>query len=491
MLMPKVRTRFAPSPTGNLHIGSLRTALFAYLAARSQGGDFILRIEDTDDKRKVEGSEEKLIEILKWVGLEFDEGPGVGGKYGPYRQSERREIYDKYKDELLEKGEAYHCFCTPERLEEMRNKQQENKMPPRYDRACRNLSKEEVEKRIKAGERYVIRQKMPLEGTVVVKDELRGDISFKAEELEDHVLIKSDGMPTYQFANVVDDTLMEISIVIRGDEWIPTFPKNILLYKSFGWTPPKFLHLPVTLNKGGGKLSKRHGDVSVEDFRAKGYLVDTLINFCVLLGWRPKSDQEIFSLDELVKLFKTEDMGTSPAVFDLEKLDYLNGFYIRKMDLDELTKKCLPFITENFSLTKDKKKQTFDFAKKIIKLEQERLKRLMDIKEMSEFFFLDELEYDKELLIWKKLTAKDVVENLQTVHKLLERIPEEEWLSDSIGECLVSYINAKELKTGDYLWPMRVALTGQKASPGPFDVAEILGKEETLNRINKGVSKLI
>jgi glutamyl-tRNA synthetase len=488
--MSKIRTRFAPSPTGNLHIGSLRTALFAYLAAKSQCGVFILRIEDTDEKRKVAGSEEKLIEILKWAGLEFDEGPGTGGEYGPYRQSERRKIYDKCKNELLQKGEAYHCFCTPERLEGMRTKQQENKLPPRYDRACRNLSKEEIERRIKAGERYVIRQKMPLEGSVTVKDELRGDITFKAEELEDHVLIKSDGMPTYHFASVVDDTLMEISMVIRGDEWIPTFPKNILLYQSFGWTPPKFLHLPVTLNKGGGKLSKRQGDVSVEDFRAKGYLVETLINFCVLLGWRPKSDQEIFSLHELVKLFRTEDMGTSPAVFDLEKLDYLNGLYIRKMDVDALTEKCFPFIKENFTKTKDANRQTFAYAKKIVKLEQERLKRLMDIQELSEFFFHDELEYDKNLLIWKKLTAVDVADNLGKVAELLEKIPEEDWTNDSIEECLMSYIKLQELKVGDYLWPMRVALTGQKASPGPFDVAEILGKEETLNRINQARHKI-
>ncbi len=475
--MSKIKTRFAPSPTGNLHIGGLRTALFAYLTARSQGGEFILRIEDTDQKRKVEGSEEKLIDVLKWAGLKWDEGPDVGGKFGPYRQSERREIYDKYKDVLLEKGEAYHCFCTSERLEEMRTKQQENKLPPRYDRVCRNLSKEEVERRIKAGESYVIRQKMPLEGAVTVKDELRGDITFKAEEMEDQVLIKSDGMPTYQFANVVDDTLMEITMVLRGDEWLPSFPKNILLYQSFGWEPPKFLHLPVTLNKEGGKLSKRHGDVSVEDFRDKGYLVETLINFCVLLGWRPKSDQEIFSLTDLLEQFKTEDMGTSPAVFDLEKLDYLNGYYIRKMDADELTKKCLPFIQENFSKTKDANRQTFDFAKKIIKLEQERLKRLIDIKDLSEFFFLDKLVYDKDLLIWKKLTAEEVAHNLKTVAELLEKIPEEDWTNDSIEECLMSYIKPQELKVGDYLWPMRVALTGQKASPGPFDVAEILGKK--------------
>ena len=344
--MNTVRTRFAPSPTGYLHIGSLRTALFAYLAAKTQNGKFILRIEDTDQKRYVAGAVEKIIEILDWVGLKFDEGPHTGGEYGPYIQSQRKEIYDEYVKTLLEKGEGYYCFCSPERLEAMRAEQTARKLPPRYDRTCRHLSKAEVDKKLKAGGQAVIRQKMPISGEVIVHDELRGDIKFKAEDLEDHVLIKSDNMPTYHFALVVDDYLMKITDVIRGEEWLPSFPKNILLYRSFGWQPPKFYHLPLTLNKGGGKLSKRQGDVAVEDYKKKGYLPEALINFSALLGWHPANDNEIFSLVDLEKEFKVEDLGTSPAVFDLEKLDYLNGYYIRHKPIDDLTLLCIPYLAE-------------------------------------------------------------------------------------------------------------------------------------------------
>ena len=380
----QVRLRFAPSPTGYLHIGSLRTVLFNYLIAKNLKGKLILRIEDTDQKRQVEGAMEKLIEILDWIGIKFDEGPGAirgkkedVGKHGSYTQSERLEVYKKYTKELLEKDGVYYCFCSSERLEKMRADQQAKKHPPRYDRTCRELSKEQVEKELKSGKNYVIRQKMPLEGEVVIQDELRGDIKFKAQDLEDQVLIKSNGVPTYQFANVVDDHLMEISHVVRGEEWIPSFPKNILLYKAFGWTPPKFIHMPLTLSKEGGKLSKRHGDVAVEDYKNKGYLPEALINFSVLLGWspyastgakaladkkvsgdkHPKGEQEIFTLAEAAKIFKIKDIGTSPAVFDIEKLDYINGYYIRQMDLDKLVGLCKPYLEENLKKTADSRQQ--------------------------------------------------------------------------------------------------------------------------------------
>ena len=311
--MKKVRTRFAPSPTGYLHIGSLRTALFVYLLTKSMDGKTVLRIEDTDEKRKVEGAIEKLIDILDWVGISFDEGPGLSGDYGPYIQSQRLEIYQNHIDELLAAKKVYHCFCTPERLDKMRVQQQKKKLPPRYDRKCRDLSQAEVEKKLKKKEKYVIRQKMPLSGIVKVYDELRGEIKFNAKELEDHVLLKSNGVPTYHLAVVVDDRLMEITHVIRGEEWIPSLPKNILLYKAFDWIPPKFIHMPLTLNKGGGKLSKRQGDVAVEDYKAKGYLPEAIINFSVLLGWSPYAEasrdkipkskiSEILSLKELEKI---------------------------------------------------------------------------------------------------------------------------------------------------------------------------------------------
>lgn len=483
--MKKIRTRFAPSPTGYLHIGSLRMALFIYLLAKSSGGNNILRIEDTDQKRLVEGAQENLIKILEWIGITFDEGPHVGGNFGPYVQSERKSIYHKHLKELINKGEAYYCFCTPERLQEMREGQQAKKLPPRYDRTCRNLSNDEISAKIKAGEKYVIRQKMPESGKVVVVDELRGEISFKAEELEDHVLIKTDGMPTYQFAVVVDDHEMEITHVFRGEEWIPSFPKNILLYKSFGWTPPKFIHVPLTLNKGGGKLSKRQGDVAVEDFKKNGYLVEALINFSALLGWHPKNDNEILNIDQLIKEFNYKDMGISPSIFDIEKLDYLNGYYIRHKNIEELVDLCMPYLENNLLLTDNPKKKSNEYIKKIVFIEQERLKKLSDISEITKFFFMDDLKIDQELLAWKKMTVNEAKVNLEKIYSLLDKIPDENWTNDSIEDDIMTYLRAKELKVGEYLWPMRVALTGEKASPGPFDVAEILGKAETLERIMK------
>lgn len=483
--MEKIRTRFAPSPTGFLHIGNFRTALFAYLIARASGGTLALRIEDTDDKRYVEEAEKALFRILDWSGLKFDEGPHCGGEYGPYVQSQRRAIYDKYRDEILKKGGAYCCFCTPERLEKMRADQQAKKEAPRYDRHCRDLSREEAENKIKAGEKYVIRQKMPLAGEVVAVDELRGPIKFRAEELEDHVLIKSSGMPTYQFAVVVDDHLMKITHVVRGEDWIPSFPKNILLYQSFGWDAPKFIHPPLILNKGGGKLSKRQGDVAAEDYRDKGYLPEALINFCALLGWHPKGDNEILSLKELEETFDYKNIGTSPAVFDIDKLDYFNGYYIRQKPLDELVELCRPFLEENLALSDNPRKKSKEFIGGVVRLEQERLKKLSEISELTKLFFVDKLDAAKvlSLLPWKKLSLGEAQENLKLIVELLEKIPAENWTNDSIEEGIMDYLKSKDLKIGEYLWPMRVALTGEKASPGPFDVAEVLGKTESLKRI--------
>lgn len=486
----KNRLRFAPSPTGFLHIGSLRTVLFNYLIAKKLEADFILRIEDTDEKRKVAGAVENLISILDWVGIQFDEGPHRGGNFGPYIQTERLDIYDKYKQELLDKGQAYHCFCTPERLDKMREDQQKKKLPPRYDRTCRDLSKAEVEKRIKAGETYVIRQKMPLEGEIKVMDELRGEIVFNAKEMDDQVLIKTSGVPTYQFASVVDDHLMEISHVTRSEEWIPSLPKNILLYQAFNWEPPKFIHYAGVLNKEGGKLSKRQGDVMVEDFRDKGYLPEAILNFCALLGWHPKDDEEVLSVAEILAKFEINDIRPSGAIFDIDKMDYFNGVYIRKMDLKTLVEMCKPYLRENLEKCQDDNKKTDEFLTKVISLEQERLKKLSDIAEAAEYFFMEEPSYEADLLIWKKLTPEQVKSNLEKVIELLEKIPQENWTDDSIEEALIDYIKAKEEKVGNYLWPMRVSLTGRKASPGPFEVAEVFGKSESLRRIKGGVGKL-
>ncbi len=495
----EMRTRFAPSPTGFLHIGNFRTALFIYLAAKSLGGKFVLRVEDTDQKREVEGAVAGLLDILGWLGIHFDEGPSAGGRFGPYVQSQRRPIYDKYATELLDKGGAYRCFCTSERLEKMRADQQAKKLPPRYDRTCRHLTDEEIEEKMKAGEPYVIRQKIPEEGEIVVHDELRGDIRFDCADLDDHVLIKSDGMPTYQFASVVDDHTMEMTHVLRGDEWLSSFPKNILLYQAFGWQPPKFAHIPLILNKGGGKLSKRQGDVTVEDYRAKGYLPEAILNFCVLMGWHPKDENEILSLKEMEEKFRLEDIRISPAVFDLEKMDYFNGYYIRHKSWDELVSLCVPHLVadglieesgsgyKNLSTGEILSRQ---FLRGVAALEQERLKKLSDIGEATRFFFEKDLSYEPELLIWKKATAEEVKANLEKSLELLEKVPAEDWTKHSSKDAVVSHIEATGGRMGDYLWPLRVALTGRKASPGPFEVAEVLGKEKSLERLKRAIEKL-
>lgn len=485
-----MRTRFAPSPTGYLHIGSLRTVLFEYLAAKSLNGKFILRIEDTDQAREVAGAADNLIKVLGQIGIEFDEGPHIDGGYGPYVQSQRTEIYNKYVKELLDRGEAYYCFCTPERLDKMRAEQQEKKQAPRYDRTCRNLSIEEVQEKLNRGEGYVIRQKMPLEGETIVNDLLRGEIKFNNTDLDDHILIKSNGIPTYQFANVADDHLMEITHVLRAEEWIASFPKNILLYQSFGWEPPKFAHIPLILNKEGGKLSKRQGDVAVEDFLEKGYLPEALLNFCVLLGWHPKDDNEILSFADMKEKFKIEDIGISPAIFDIEKLDYFNGYYIRQKSLDKLTELCKPYLAENINKADKEEKKTDAFLKKIVALEQERIKKLSEIGEATEYFFVGQPEYDSELLLWKKLEKEEIKNNLKKVTELLEDVSEENWNREYLENYLINYLKSNELKVGDYLWPMRVSLTGRKASPGPFEVADVLGKEEGLKRIKAGIEKL-
>ena len=475
-----VRLRFATSPTGFLHIGNLRTALFGYLIANSLKGKFILRIEDTDQKREVPGALKKLREILTWVGIEFDEGPEIGGNYGPYIQSERVNIYQTLSTELLAKNGAYRCFCSEERLEKMRAEQEAKKLPPRYDRLCRDLSPEEVAKKIAKGEKYVIRQKLPLNGEIKVYDELRGEIKFKAEDLDDHVLIKSNGIPTYQFANIVDDHLMEISHVTRGDEWLASFPKNILLYQAFGWTPPKFIHLPLILNKTGGKLSKRQGDVFVEQFKEAGYLPEAIINFCSLLGWHPSGDKEILSFSEIKKEFSIAQMGASPAIFDLEKLDFLNGHYIRQKTLSDLTALCLPYF-------KDKKIKQ-DELEKYVALAQERMKKLADVVELTKFLFALP-NYDAKLLIWKNLDYKTIKKNLSDLQAELEKIEDHSWTKNYLEEKIISWIKAKEGKNGDYLWPLRVALSGLKNSPSPFEIAAALGKTESLARINIALKK--
>ncbi|MDD2257669.1 MAG: glutamate--tRNA ligase [Patescibacteria group bacterium] len=479
-----VRIRFAPSPTGFLHIGNFRVALFDYLLAKNLGGNFILRIEDTDQKREVPGATEKLIKVLKSFSLDFDEGPHLGGDFGPYIQSQRVNIYQQEVEKLLASGKAYRCFCSEERLASRRAEQEANKEAPRYDRHCRNLSAEESKARAEAGEAFVIRQKMPEEGSITVFDELRGEITFKCADLDDQVLIKSNGVPTYQFANVVDDHLMKITHVTRGDEWLSSFPKNILLYQDFGWTPPRFIHFPLILNKeGGGKLSKRKGDVFVEDYLAKGYLPEALVNFCALLGWHPADDQEILNLTELIERFDYRDIGVSPAVFDLEKLNYYNGYYIRQHDLDSLVELCSPYLKEAGYDLKEAN------LKAIIALSRDRLKVLSEVALLTHYFF-KEPEYDISLLIWKNLSSNQVRENLKELSTVLEEILEVDWTKENLEEIILPYLKEKNHKNGDFLWPWRVALTGEKASPSPFEVASVLGKDKSIARVEVAIFRL-
>ncbi len=477
----KVRLRFAPSPTGFLHIGNLRSALFGYLLTKSQGGKFILRIEDTDQKREVTGAVDSLMSILSWVGIEFDEGPKQGGSYAPYIQSERSKIYQKLSTQLLNAGKAYRCFCTEERLTTMRAEQEANKKAPRYDRLCRNLSLAESNRRAQTGEAFVVRQAIPFDGELVVHDELRGDIKFKLSDLDDHVLIKSNGIPTYQFANIVDDHLMKISHVTRGDEWLPSFPKNILLYQAFGWTPPKFIHLPLILNKTGGKLSKRQGDVYVEDYRTKGYLPEAIVNFCALLGWHPKSEQEFFSLKELKKDFSITGLGASPAVFDIEKLDYFNSHYLRQKTLAELSNLCQPFLIQA-----GYKISTQAQLEKFISLAQERMKKISDVVELTSFLFAL-APYEANLLCWKTQALETAKNNLRELRDELQNISVSLWTKEYLEKNVLAWLKAGERKNGDYLWPLRVALSGLKNSPGPFEIADALGQEESLKRLEKAL----
>ena len=475
----EIRLRFAPSPTGFLHIGNLRTALFGYLIAKSQGGKFILRIEDTDEKREVEGAVKSLLDVLNWIGIKFDEGPEIGGDFGPYIQSQRLDIYEKYSQELLEKAKAYRCFCSAERLEKMRADQTEAKLPPRYDRACRDLSPEESLKRAGLGEKFVIRQKTPLEGEVKVFDELRGEIIFQAHDLDDQVLIKSNGVPTYQFASVVDDYLMKISHVTRGDEWLASFPKNILLYQAFNWAAPKFIHLPLLLNKGGGKLSKRQGDVFVEDYRAKGYIKEAIINFCALLGWHPKDDQEILSLEELENNFSISGLGSSPAIFDLEKLDFFNAYYLRQKSEKDLISLAKSYLLEaNLPTEGEKLERAFLIAR-------DRLKKLSDTPEAIEFFF-SKPEAAEDLIVWKNNTLETAKNNLTEILDFISKIEDSFWTKENLEEEVLAWIKIeKEGRNGDYLWPLRTALSGLKNSPSPFEIAWVIGKEESLKRIKE------
>lgn len=476
----KVRVRFAPSPTGYLHVGGLRTALYNYLFAKHFGGKFILRIEDTDQSRKVEGAVENLIETLKWSGIEYDEGPDRDGGHGPYMQSQRLELYCKYAQELINKDKAYHCFCTYERLREVRRKQLAAKLPTSYDRRCRNVSREEAERRIAAGEQCVIRMKIPLEGELSFDDVIRGKVTISHKMIDDQVLIKSDGFPTYHLAVVVDDHLMGITHVIRGEEWLSSVPKHILLYRYFGWELPMLAHLPLLLNPDKSKLSKRQGDVAVEDYRAKGYLKEAIVNFIAFLGWNPGDEREIFSMDQLIQEFTLERVGKSGAVFNIEKLNWLDQQHIKLKSNEELAQLIKPHL-QSIKLTD----VDDSYFLKVIGLLKERLTFPKDFVEMSVYFFHDPESFDKVGL--KKYVEPETNGQLKLLTDRLELLLDFSHIS--IETALRQLAEELQIKPTKLIHPTRLALSGRTIGPGLFEIIELLGKETVVRRLRRAVEK--
>lgn len=476
----QVRVRFAPSPTGYLHVGGLRTALYNYLFAKHHGGKFILRIEDTDQSRKVEGAVENLIETLKWSGIEYDEGPDRDGGCGPYVQSQRLEIYRKYAQELIAKDKAYYCFCTSERLQEVRQKQLAAKLSTSYDRHCRNISLKEAERRIAAGEQHVIRMKIPLESELSFEDIIRGRVTISHTMIDDQVLIKSDGFPTYHLAVVVDDHLMGITHVIRGEEWLSSVPKHILLYQYFGWEVPVLAHLPLLLNPDKSKLSKRQGDVAVEDYRAKGYLKEAIVNFIAFLGWNPGDEREIFFMEQLVQEFNLERVGKSGAVFNIEKMNWLNQQHIKLKTNEELAQLIKPHIK---SVQLANLNDNYFF--KVIGLLKERLAFPKDFVEMSEYFFRNPESFDEGGL--KKYWEPETHNHLKLFADRLESLLE--YSHTSIETALRQLAEELQIKPTKLIHPTRLALSGRTVGPGLFEMMELLGKEIVVWRLRRAVEK--
>ena len=481
--MEKIRTRFAPSPTGRMHVGNLRTALYTYLIAKHEGGDFILRIEDTDQERHVEGAEGIIYRTLEKTGLIHDEGPDKDGGYGPYVQSERQKagIYMEYAKKLVEKGEAYYCFCTQERLNTLKKTVNGEEIMV-YDKHCLHLTKEEVEANLKAGKPFVIRQNNPKEGTTTFHDEIYGDITVDNAELDDMVLIKSDGYPTYNFANVVDDHLMKITHVVRGNEYLSSSPKYNRLYDAFGWKVPVYVHCPTITNEEHKKLSKRSGHSSFEDLLEQGFLTEAIVNFVALLGWSPTDNQEFFTLEELVKAFDYHNMSKSPAVFDMTKLRWMNGEYIKKMDDEKFFELAKPYLEAAIKKPLD--------LKKIAGMVKTRIETLCDIADQVDFF--EEMpEYSADMYIHKKMktTKENSLETLKEVLPILEE--QDDFSNDALFEALSKYVADKGVKTGFVMWPIRTAVSGKQMTPaGATEIMEIIGKEESLTRIRKGIELL-
>lgn len=484
--MSKVRTRFAPSPTGKMHVGNLRTALYEFLIAKHAGGDFILRIEDTDRERYVEGAVDIIYRTLEATGLVHDEGPDKDKGFGPYIQSERQAsgMYLEYAKKLIESGNAYYCFCDKERLASLKTSVgDDGKEITVYDKHCLNLSKEEIEANLTAGKPYVIRINMPTEGTTTFMDELYGEITVENKELDDMILIKSDGYPTYNFANVVDDHLQGITHVVRGNEYISSSPKYQRLYEAFGWESPKYVHLPLITDENHKKLSKRSGHSSYEDLVEQGFLSEAIVNYIALLGWSPEDNQEIFSLDELIENFDYHKVNKSPSVFDIQKLKWMNGEYIKAMDNEKFYKMAEPYVREVI-------KKDLDLHK-IMDMVKTRIEIFPEIGEMIDFF--EELpKYSPEMYTHKKMktNSENSLEVLQELLPILEKT--EDYSAQALHDVVFEYIAKKECKNGQALWPLRTAVSGKQMTPaGAFEIMEVIGKEESLLRIRKGIELLM
>ncbi len=477
-----VRVRYAPSPTGLPHVGNIRTAFFNWLFARHTGGKFIVRSEDTDVARTVPGALEGILEGLKWLGIDWDEGPQVGGKFGPYFQSQRLETYQRLAEGLVKHGYAYYCHCSSERLEKMRAEQTANKQPPGYDRCCRDMG-------LEAGRGAVVRFKTPLEARTTFHDLIRGDVTFENATLDDFVLLKSDGYPTYHLANVIDDHMMEISHVLRAEEWLSSTPRHLMLYNAFGFTPPLFAHLPIILGSDRSKLSKRHGAASILEYREQGYLPEAMANFLALLGWALDDKTELFSKDELIKNFSIERISQTSATFNKEKLDWMDGVYIRKLSAEEFARRALPFLEKGLP-AEVKRPLGFDYVKRVMPLVQERARTLGEVatKELTWFFFTDEIDYPAELLIDKKMDKEATLEMLDVALVKLDLL--ERFDANTLESILRPLADEIGVKAGQLFGALRTAVTGLTATPPLFQTMEVLGQGTCLKRINKAIAKL-
>jgi len=487
----KPRTRFAPSPTGFMHIGGYRTALFAWLFARQDGGQFVLRIEDTDTARAVEGAVEFLIEGFQWLGWDIDEGPEIGGPYGPYYQTSRKALYQQYANQLIESGHAYRCYCTPERLDAMRKEQQAQKLPPRYDHRCRFLTPEQRAANEAEGLRWTVRFATELEGETVVHDGLRGDIVFQNANVDDYILLKTNGLPTYHLAHAVDDHLMEITHIIRAEEWISSAPLHVQVWKALGWEMPLLYHVPDVLGKDKRKLSKRHGAPSWKELQQQGFLPEAVVNFLALIGWSYDDKTEFFTREELIQAFSLDRVSVSGAIYDAEKLAWMNGVYIRKLSIEEMTQRTLPYMErpEAEGGLPDEIQRPLDVAytQRVLSLEQERLRMLGEASHAVSFFYTENWEYEMPL-IQKGMDAEGTKNALTRTRELLKGL--DTWASAVLEEQLRALMTELGLKPGQFLGAVRVAVSGRKATPPLFPMLEVLGRERTFARIDRALASL-